>query len=126
LIGFFIFMFWGTNSYPELGYQLIKETDKVLIKHGICSDSLNNVDCQQYRLQYRGSSGDYALLHFYQLEKIHQEVIEEIIARCFNAYNQRERKKTVELKFYQETKDQQIKWFFGIEPTIHIIFKEEK
>lgn len=68
-IGFFAFMFIGTNSYPELGYQLVKEADKVLIKHGICSDS-NNTDCRKYRLLFRGSSGEHALLHFYQIENI--------------------------------------------------------
>lgn len=53
-------------------------------------------------------------------------MIEEVISLCFDAYNQADHKKTVELIIYKETRVQQRAWFSGVEPMIHIIFKGEK
>ena len=125
LICFFAFMVFGTlfQGLP-MDSTLSDKIVSILIKHNICSDPIR--DCRTQERVFGGETTRIIHPTLYRASELNQETISEIIAVCFDAYNEKGHKKTVELTVYKETADQQIRWFSGVEPMIHIIFKGDK
>lgn len=124
LIGFCVFMIWGTLQERSTHSALNDKIVSILIKHNVCSDPIR--DCRTPERIFGVETSKEIDSSLYRASELDQETISEIIAVCFDTYNEKGRKKTVELTVYKETWNQQIKWFSGVEPMIHIIFKAEK
>jgi|GEM_PF-1832909 len=124
LIGFCVFMVWGTLQERPTHSTLNDKIVSILIKHNVCSDPIR--DCRTPGRIFGGETTKGIWPSLYRASELDQEIIGEIIAVCFDTYNERDRKKTVELTVYKETLEQQTRWFSGVEPMIHIEFKAEK
>lgn len=125
LIGFCAFMVFGTffQGLP-IDSTLSDKIVSILIKHNVCSDPIR--DCRTQERVFGGETTRIIHPTLYRASELDQETIGEIISVCFDTYNQGNRKKTVELTVYKETSRERTRWFSGVEPMIHIIFKAEK
>ena len=113
---------WG-KFYSDLAVKLSKDTYALLVEHHVCED-INK--CRAQERVFGGGSPDRAGVTVYKAGDLSQETIQDIMELCLNAYVLHGGKQTISLKFFRETMKEEVGWFSGVKPFIHLQLKGEK
>lgn len=113
----------GVHPFPEVADDLAKKTLGILVKRGICGD-IN--ECRKHERAFRGGTPDHAMISIFRASDLDRSTTVEIMQLCMDAYHANEKKVTVELKFYRETREEKVAWFSNVAPFAHLILKGEE
>ena len=102
LLAFFAFeiptAFGGEPStYQAQGLRLIKNSDLILIKHGLCNDEN---DCVKKQLIFFKNMSSGVKLSVYGIPDL--DVISEIIGICLDEYGKNAKRMSIDVKVYRE------------------------
>ncbi|MCL1981015.1 MAG: hypothetical protein FWG62_08085 [Proteobacteria bacterium] len=111
------------KTYPDLADKLARDTDALLVEHHVCED-INK--CKAQERVFRGGYLNNGIVLVYKAGDLSQETIQDIMKLCLDAYVLHDRKQTISLKFFRETVQEEVRWFSGVKPFIHLQLKGEK
>ena len=103
--------------------KLAKDTDFLLVAHHVC-ENINK--CRDQERVFRAGYGDNGIVLVYKADDLNQDIIQDIMKLCLDAYTLHGGKQTISLKFYKETAREEVRWFSGIKPFIYLQMKGEK
>ncbi|MCL1981016.1 MAG: hypothetical protein FWG62_08090 [Proteobacteria bacterium] len=114
---------WSWATYSVLANKLANDTDALFVGHHVCKD-INT--CQAQRRVHSGGGPDLAIVNVYKAGDLNQEMIQNIMKLCLDAYTLHGGKQTISLSFFKETAEEKVRWFSGVKPFIHLYMKGEK
>ncbi|HRP74046.1 MAG TPA: hypothetical protein PK725_01050 [Rhodocyclaceae bacterium] len=132
LIRIFVFIFLMVSAatllgskypYPDVADQLVKEVISVFVNHKLCADIH---ECRREEFAFRGGTPGHAVVFVFNIERVSDLLIRDIIGVCTSAYYSQNMKVTIELKAYAEEREEVVKWFSGSKPAVHLILRGER
>lgn len=113
----------GPFTFPEQADQLAREAIGIFIDEGVCKDVS---ECVRKELVYRGGTDEHRSVQIYKIHTIKPQAINRVVQVVINAYYANDKRVTVELQGYQESREERVRIFSGAKPVVHVILKEER
>lgn len=95
----------------------------MLVDEGVCKDVS---ECVRKEFVYRGGTDNHRSVQIYKIHTIKPQTVNRVVRVVVDAYYANERRATVELQGYQESREEKVRRFSWVTPVVHVILKEDK
>lgn len=113
----------GKYPYPDVADRLVKDVVSTLVDHELCADIH---ECRKKGFAFRGGTPGHAVVSIFDIERMNDLVIRDIMQLCINAYYIQNMKITIELKAFAEKREEVVKLLSSSKPAVHLILSGEK
>lgn len=113
----------GPFTFPEQADQLAKEIDRAFVNMGVCKDLH---ECNKRELVYRSGTNEHQTVFIFKVHTIDKVAIERAIQIASDAYYRNNRRITIEIIGYRESREEKVRWFSGAKPVVQIAFRRDE